>query len=674
MADSSPKRVLLIDPNPAVHESVREMLSDIGNEELVEHGTVAATLHGVELDGVSDPGEGRARIRLAKDEGRPYLAAVVDLASAGGSDAGKTVRHLWDYDPELSFLLSAPYGFTTAQRRQVAEQLCRIDGFLFLSKPIDRYELLRLLNLLLDGRAARRELDRLGPALAALRGDLERTREEAELAGRAKNEFMANVSHEVRTPMNAILGFTRLLMKEPLTADQMEKLRYVDDAGTSLLGLINDVLDFSKLASGQLRLCPSAFDLDDLVRDLLEALRKQACQKKLALQCHVAAEVPRRLIGDRNRFRQILANLAGNAVKFTKEGSIHIRFALDEETDKTASLRVMVTDTGVGIPIQRQEVLFDDFAQADGSSTREFGGLGLGLAICKQLALLMEGQIGFRSNPDQGSSFWLTLTMGKQHCGIRNREDRTPRGEIHCQADVSTPDAAGNRPRVLVAEDDYLNRTLVEMLLGRAGCLVDPAATGSEALTLLGRTHYDLVLMDVEMPEMDGLDAIQRIRAQETISGEHVSIIALTARAMFEDRERCLAAGADTYLSKPIDPDALMEVVGQYLPELHYPSAPQSGNGRKDAPHTLHEYLAVLYDALQESNFQNLENSAGLLKNLSLKIGSKSVADHALRVQLAARNADLQQATSAIRRLQGVLQAQPAYPAEEETPTNSCPP
>lgn len=672
------KRILLIDADPAVHADLREILCAGDLEGGDRPAEPAAILQDLQLDAVCRGTEGLQQLRDALQEGRPYLAAVVDFQPSGEPHAVETVQQLWDEDPALPVLLLTPHDCTVGQREEIGRRLGQSDRFLFLSKPLAEEEVRRLVAVQLDRRMAQRKVQEMTAELYSLRRNVEQTREEAERAGRAKNEFMANISHEIRTPMNAILGFTRLLMKERPTEGQAEKLRYVHEAGTSLLNVIDNVLDYSKLTAGQLDFTMGPFNLDSVIWEVIEATRAAAHEKGLAVEYHIVEAVPRWLQGDKTRFRQILVNLVANAIKFTVEGTIHIQITPDEETEEDTTLRVVVTDTGVGIPAERQAVMFESFSQADGSLTRKFGGLGLGLAICKRLVDLMGGQIGFRSDPHQGSSFWLTVTL-KKHRGSHPAEPTTPARPMH--EDAGGPAAKGDgKPRVLVADDDHLNRTLAEMLLTRAGCLVDLAGNGREALAVLNQAQYDLVLMDIDMPEMDGLETIEHIRSEETATGRRVPIVALTAHALSGDRQRCLDAGADEYVAKPFTPEELLGMVQRYLPVCLEPSGPQgttagsrASAGRSDPPHTLNDYLQDLCAALSKENFHEVENSAGALKSLSLQTGLRPVADHAMRVQLAARSHDLKRTARAVQRLQAALHEHQPAAATPETAVGANP-
>ena len=524
--------------------------------------------------------------------------------------------------------------------------------------------------------------------VAALRAELEvahrladRLREEARAAERAKNEFLANISHEIRTPMNAILGFCRMLLKEPLAPAHIEKLEYVHDAAESLLELMSNVLNYSRLAAGELKLAKKPFELDAVVRDVMVATRDPARHKGLTIDYMVEDAVPHWLLGDGRRLGQVLGNLVSNALKFTEQGEIHVRVSLDEANDRTAIIRFVITDTGVGIPAERQQVIFDAFAQADGSSTRRFGGLGLGLSICRQLVDLMGGQIGFRSTQGSGTSFWVAVPL-QVYSGSRAVPPASP-GPARRTGQFGLPKGEASRGvdkegrqgrfRVLAADDDYLSRMLVEMLLGRAGCLIDTATNGREAVVLATQSQYDLVLMDLQMPELDGLSAIRQMRGAATGMNRTTPVIALTAHDTLDDCERCLEAGADEYLTKPFSPDALLAVVARFLPgclDVFEDRAENRAVGpRPDPPHLLQEYFRAICRALGDRDFERMEVSAGQLKNASLGVGEGPVADHAMRVQFAARSSDLEEATNAVERLQGLLERPYREKSRETRPT-----
>ena len=569
----------------------------------------------------------------------------------------------------------------------------------------DRPYFLTVMIDITERKRVEKQLNEFAQAMEVKNLQLDNALARAEAASTAKSEFLANMSHEIRTPMNGVIGMTGLLLDTDLTEDQRRFAEVVKSSGESLLGLINDILDFSKIEAGKLDLETLDFDLQSLLDDFAATMALKTHDKGLELLCAADPEMPTLLSGDPGRLRQILTNLTGNAVKFTHQGEVAVRVSgvLNdgcEMQNGECLLRFSVRDTGIGIPPEKLDQLFDKFTQADASTTRQYGGTGLGLAISKQLVALMGGEIGVESVPGQGSEFWFTARFGLQTDAIR---EKTPPAELSGVRVLITDDNAtsreilttrltswGMRPeeapdgpsglgalyralgehdpfrlavvdmqmpgmdgetlgrvvkadaklaetrlvmltslgtrgdarrlqeigfagyavkpvrqeelkgvlaqaltfgtegaipsiatrhtareavfdftprkaRILLAEDNITNQQVAQGILKKLGLSADAVANGREALEALKTLPYDLVLMDVQMPEMDGLEATRRIRSQET--GRRLPIIAMTANAMQGDREKCLQAGMNDYVTKPVSPRALAEALEKWLPE-----------------------------------------------------------------------------------------------------------
>jgi len=397
--------------------------------------------------------------------------------------------------------------------------------------------------------------------LTRLNHELSIARDHAESASVAKSRFLANMSHEIRTPMNAVLGLTYLLRRDSRDAVSAERLDRVADAGRHLLAIIDGILDLSKIEAGRLELEEHDFSLREVLERSLSMVAERARDKGLTLT-HQIQGVPDALRGDDTRLSQALVNLLGNAVKFTPQGVVSATVSLLESTPDDVLLRVAVRDTGIGLEPQALDQLFQAFVQADASTTREYGGTGLGLVITQNLARLMGGRVGASSEPGVGSEFWFTARLRRQPAVAEPQAAPTEATAAPVEAAQALRAGFGGT-RVLLVEDNPVNQLLCEELITDAGLQVEVAADGQQALDRLQPGRHALILMDMQMPVMDGLTATRRIREQPAY--RHVPIIALTANALGEDRDACLQSGMDGYLAKPIEPDALYAMLLQWL-------------------------------------------------------------------------------------------------------------
>ena len=577
-------RILVIDDNKAIHEDFKKVLckkegpDDLADAEAALFGEKEATIElpEFEIDSAFQGSEGLEMIEASLRENRPYAMAFVDVRMPPGWDGVETTAKIWEKHPDLQVVICTAY--SDYSWKDMVKKLGYSDRLVILKKPFDNIEVLQLaismtekwslyqqsklrlndLESMVDKRTA--ELEKTNSDLATandlLRIATEKAQKMAEgalVASKAKSEFLANMSHEIRTPMNGVIGMINLLLDTNLTQEQRDFAKTVQYSADALLIIINDILDFSKIEAGKMTFENVEFDIRETAKGAIQLLTPTSLDKKLSLDYSIQPGVYEQVTGDPSRLRQILLNLLGNAIKFTQNGMVALEISQIAETHDDVGLRFSVRDTGIGLSEEAKERLFQSFTQADASTTRRFGGTGLGLAICRRLVELMGGQIGVESTLGKGSTFWFTMRLAKQ----KNSGAAPKKGEVS-EMIAAPANVSFEGVEILLVEDNKINQFVGVRQLKKFGCEVDVAGNGMDAVEAWREKKHPFILMDCQMPGMDGYEATQKIREIERAQNlPHTYIIALTACAMEGDRELCMAAGMDSYISKPVKEEEL---------------------------------------------------------------------------------------------------------------------
>jgi two-component system sensor histidine kinase/response regulator len=583
-------RILVIDDNRSIHDDFRKILvkasqlpNDLSEDEAALFGDEEQIFAWpkFEIDSAYQGQEGLSLIEKSLLEGRPYALAFVDVRMPPGWDGIETTCKIWEKYPDLQVVICTAYSDYSWE--EMLRTLGYSDRMVILKKPFDNIEVLQLAiamtekwrllqhaKLRLDDlekmvhdrtlqlKAANAELTLANLQLISGTEKAQRIADTALAASDAKSGFLANMSHEIRTPMNGVIGMIDSLLGTSLTHGQRETAQTIQSSAYSLLLIINDILDFSKIEAGKMTFEQVDFDLKEIIKNTIDLMATLAQGKGLHLSECIQEGTATDLVGDPTRLRQVLLNLLSNAIKFSEEGSVLLEIAQTSEIDDEVEISFSVHDTGIGMSEEAQEKLFQSFTQADTSTTRKYGGTGLGLAICRKLVELMGGTIEATSTLGKGSTFSFSLQFTKQKSFVSIDRAPTAVSGLSPATQTTADPASANGTRILLAEDGKTNQMVAVQVLKKLGYTADIALNGREAVEAWRHKKYDIILMDCNMPEMDGYEATRKIRELEAERNlKPTQIIAMTASVMMEDRELCIAAGMNDFTTKPVDQHAL---------------------------------------------------------------------------------------------------------------------
>jgi signal transduction histidine kinase/AmiR/NasT family two-component response regulator len=569
-------RVIVIDDNPDIFKIIGKILSrkrnpqklDKRETDLLDHDhrpvpAGSSSMFNFELVYASQGKEGAERIQQAREEGNPFSLAFVDMRMPPGWNGLETIKQIWEIDPDIQAVICSAYSDYTWD--EIVRHLGITDKLLILKKPFDPAEVSQIAiamttKWVLEKQAAMKMYD-LEEMVKQQTGELIIAKEQAEKANQSKGDFLASMSHEIRTPMTGVIGMSEILLNTDLDEEQRNYVEAINTSSEVLLTIINGILDFSKIEAGELSLESAPFDVKKAVEDVVRVLNIQAEKKGLKLGASFLPKNLPRVNGDFVKVRQIIFNLGGNALKFTHEGSVTIKVEMKAIDDNNGQFHIDIEDTGIGMKPETLDHIFDQYTQAGPDTTRKYGGTGLGLTITKRLVEMMGGSITVKSTPKKGTIFQvklpLPLAVDVQPAAAVSETDSLEK-KIGIDAGKNETAPA----YILLAEDNKINQKLVKAMLKKAYHKVDIVENGRDAVEKVKQIPYDLVLMDIRMPVMDGMQAAQLIR-QEGFSD--LPIIALTANAFEKDKQRCLKSGMSHFMTKPLKQAELLGTISKWL-------------------------------------------------------------------------------------------------------------